>query len=214
MKNMRLSVKWFATILSILVPRPKSSFARRLTTRKFWQITTTTWACLSLDAPRPTVSPKSTINAEAFKRPQSVQCHVSPSLRYIGVDRGRGGCPYPFHVVTLSATNIALSSAVSSLLPHVEQPTVVKDYRYKRSNATHIFKYADYSLQPGDSWKTADDPKLLAEAADYLVHGRKYEDWANSRKMWTIWILLMAILAPLVIISYKNILKTKASKQT
>ena len=59
-------------------------------------------------------------------------------------------------------------------------PTQVADYRYKRTNSTHIYKYAEYELKPGDAWKSADDPVLLARADDWLKHGAEYTVYVDS----------------------------------
>ncbi len=115
-------------------------------------------------------------------------------------DERRGIGRYPFHVVTLKATNVDIRPPVTSLLPEVEVLTKVEDYRYKRVNSSRIFKYAEYNLEPGDLWKSGDDPILVARAAEYLEHGRKYTHWANNGRMWTSWLLLAVLLAPAVIV--------------
>jgi thiol-disulfide isomerase/thioredoxin len=56
----------------------------------------------------------------------------------------------------------------------------VADYRYKRANEARIFKYAEYTLKPGDSWRSADDPALLAKAEEWLKHGQERMRFTES----------------------------------
>jgi thiol-disulfide isomerase/thioredoxin len=80
----------------------------------------------------------------------------------------------PARVVTLAITDVTIRAGMGRVLPEITSDTAVADYRYKRANQTRIFKCAEYTLRPGDSWRAADDPALLAKASDWLKNGKGY----------------------------------------
>ena len=138
---------------------------------------------------------------------------TASKLEVFWYDPGRGAAPFPRKIVTLTATNVVVHEGRRDLLPNVKVQTAIQDYRYKRASTERIFKYADYTLSPGDTWKTDKDPVLLAAAKNHLQHGRKYAVWANRGRQWVIWLLLPLILAPAVVLYLKNKLgKARSTK--
>lgn len=105
---------------------------------------------------------------------------------------------HPWRVVDLRAFTVVMRGNPEDFLPKVERPTRVEDYRYKRMNNSRIFKFAEYTLMPGDPWKSAQDPVLLSQAEHWLKHGRKHTRFPDQNRLWVAWVLLVAILSPLV----------------
>jgi hypothetical protein len=87
----------------------------------------------------------------------------------------------PFRIAKLQAIEATVLETLD-LLPKITATTTVEDYRYKRTNHDRIFKYAEYTLQPGDSWRDHNDEVLLAQASAWLSHGRKYFAFPNRKK--------------------------------
>jgi hypothetical protein len=90
---------------------------------------------------------------------------------------------WPWRVVEIKApTFVTVASADTGAIrsPQITASTEVRDYRYKMANDTRIFKYATYTLRPGDAWKPGDDPTLLAQASEWLRNGRRYSDFASD----------------------------------
>src|SRR5262249_46890236 len=121
------------------------------------------------------------------------------------------GKPKPTYVATLKASLVKIAGDPVKISPGQDTPgeTRVHDYRYRKVNEKRVFQYADYKLHPGDSWKAANDEKLLATAADWLEHGREYDDFGLifgiPLKTLISW-LLLAILAmvPAIILIWKK----------
>jgi hypothetical protein len=61
------------------------------------------------------------------------------------------------------------------------QQALVSDYRYQMTNNRTKFNYATYILNEGDSFKSANDPVLLAQAKNWLKHGQRYEGYKFKR---------------------------------
>lgn len=121
------------------------------------------------------------------------------------------GKPKPTYVATLKTSFVKIAGDSVEISPGQSTPseTRVHDYRYRKVNEKRVFQYADYKLHPGDSWKAANDATLLATAADWLEHGRKYDDFGlifgippRTLISW----LLLAILAmvPAIILIWKQ----------
>ncbi|HEX5220620.1 MAG TPA: hypothetical protein VFZ59_13700 [Verrucomicrobiae bacterium] len=150
----------------------------------------------------------------AWIRTNGLIAPTASKLEVFWYDPGRGAAPFPRKIVTLTATNVVVHEGRRDLLPNVKVQTAIQDYRYKRASTERIFKYADYTLSPGDTWKTDKDPVLLAAAENHLQHGRKYAVWANRGRHWVIWLLLPLILAPAVVLSLKNKLGKERSNKS
>ncbi|RME95121.1 MAG: hypothetical protein D6766_04085 [Verrucomicrobia bacterium] len=101
----------------------------------------------------------------------------------------------PARVFTLTATGFAPEPAFTVRPPVLGSTTRVADYRYKRWNDRRIFKYAEYSLDPGQAWPTDHDPALLAQADAWMKHGRPYTNFIGKRQ-WFAWSLLAVLLIP------------------
>jgi len=110
----------------------------------------------------------------------------------------------PGRVFEVKGTTFVTRETSAPMAPEVQRDTVVADYRYKRAKNTRIFKYAEYCLRPGDQWKGEHDPALLAQADEWLKHGRKYTHFADSGKRWFAWFLLAAVLAAPALIAWAN----------
>lgn len=108
--------------------------------------------------------------------------------------------PFPYFKGELSASRIVvLEGPQDSLHPGIQLTTRVLDFRYRRVNATHIYRMARYTLQAGEAWKSSDDPALLAEAAYYLRHGPRYDTYVTMRN-YLVWVLFGVILVTPVIV--------------
>jgi hypothetical protein len=95
---------------------------------------------------------------------------------------------------SLQASEITVSDGDISL-PQPVADTAVVDYRYRKFDGTHLYRGALYKLNAGDSWKSANDPALLAEADSYLKHGPRYDDLLDHWKRSVTWLALAAWVA-------------------
>jgi hypothetical protein len=86
----------------------------------------------------------------------------------------------PGRIWNLQATNMTFRAGTEGVLPKIAVETAVADYRYKRGNEARIFKYAEYTLKPGDSWRSAEDPELLAKAEEWLKLGQERMRFTES----------------------------------
>lgn len=94
----------------------------------------------------------------------------------------------------LRASTVAVRDEEGALLPQIDSPMMVYDYRYKRANSTRIFKFAEYTLNPGDIWRPDNDPELLAQAASHLRWGERIDEYAYRKNLF-VWLLMAVILA-------------------
>lgn len=125
------------------------------------------------------------------------QFEYNPSQRY----------RYPVFEGRLTAAKIVLRNAdVANIFPKVTQPTQVVDFRYRRASRSRIYRYAEYTLQPGESWKSADDAVLLAQAARYLKYGPRYDFFLSPHKRnYLAWLLLVGVmLIPAIAVLWKK----------
>jgi hypothetical protein len=120
---------------------------------------------------------------------------------------------HPWHVADIEATGIVVREGSERILPGISNLTIVHDYRYKRSNKTRIFRYAEYTLKSGDSWKSDNDPELLAKASDWLIHGKKYNTFGEENKRTIVWSLLVLLTMIPIMAMLWEISKTKRNKQ-
>jgi hypothetical protein len=101
----------------------------------------------------------------------------------------------PFFQATLRTTRVFVHDHALAVLPTPMEPVQVHDYRYKTSNATRIYAFADYALRAGAPWKPDDDPFLLSQATDWLQRGPRYDAF-SMRKNLIAWLVLMAVIMP------------------
>ena len=106
---------------------------------------------------------------------------VVPAASRTEVSLGPWDGEKPWRIVDLKTTTITVANGIQNLLPKVERPVQVEDYRYKRSNETRIFKYAEYLLRPGESWKAGNDPALLRQAEEWLQNGPTFDEFKRAR---------------------------------
>jgi hypothetical protein len=91
-------------------------------------------------------------------------------------------------------------------LPKPTSAIKVMDFRYREFNGTRLYRGARYTLKAGDSWKSSNDPALLAEAKNYLKHGPRY-DALSIRPMQRIiiWLVFWALLLiPCAVVLYSK----------
>lgn len=67
---------------------------------------------------------------------------------------------------------------------------IVHDYRFKKTANQRAFPFADYILAPGQNWKEADDPELLAQQATWLRTGPKMTQFRKEPVPVYVWLLL------------------------
>lgn len=73
----------------------------------------------------------------------------------------------------LVASNILSWEVSFDPRPNVTAPTLVADYRYRRLRGQRLFTHATYLLEPGQPWRTEQDPELLAQAEEFLRQGSR-----------------------------------------
>lgn len=83
--------------------------------------------------------------------------------------------------------------------------TYVFDYRYQATNSRTKFNHATYTLNAGDQFKSDKDPKLLAEANDWLKHGPGYGSYKSKRRIILVGMLITTlVLAGLLLFRLKK----------
>ncbi len=106
---------------------------------------------------------------------------------------------------SLVVDSVQIQNNDSPLLGPPAGTTVVHDYRYKKSNDSRIFKYADYTLTTGENWKGPNEPTLLEKANDWLKHGRRYDWYEYSPQHILAWIIaVLFLLLPAVFVLIKK----------
>ena len=111
----------------------------------------------------------------------------------------------------LRVESISFVSDASDLLAEELQTVrVLHDFRYRASNKSRIYKSADYTLQPGEFWKGPSDRVLVAERAEYLSHGPKYDHFDYDSKHVAIWVFggIMFCAPPILVLVQKLRRKT------
>jgi len=114
----------------------------------------------------------------------------------------------PVKVVKLVAESIIVRTGeVREILPTVDGPTLVYDYRYRKATKKRIFNYAEYTLEPGEGWKSDSDPVLLAQVEYYLKHGPKRILGIRERRALARWVLVMVGVAPIIFVACRQLVK-------
>lgn len=129
----------------------------------------------------------------------------------------------PMFVVNLTVSSVVLiDDPADGLVPKSDVANYVWDYRYRKTNTTHKFQFAKYTLGPGESWKPADDPAILAEANNFLESGRKFGYFSvrdylfgtqRRTKITLAWLLLIVIQIIWAAMLWKKRLKTKKQQE-
>jgi hypothetical protein len=73
------------------------------------------------------------------------------------------------------------------------------DYRYQMTNIRTKYNYANYTLDAGDRFRSDKDPKLLAEALEWLKHGPGYDSYKSKRKIILAGMVIVTILSSLTL---------------
>jgi hypothetical protein len=110
----------------------------------------------------------------------------------------------PSRVIALKTTAVNLRQGTECLLPVVSATTQVKDYRYKETDRVRMFKYAEYTLNPGDAWRSGSDPEILARVTDWMKHGPKLHRFGANYRTWTAWAVLLVLALPLVFTLFRR----------
>ena len=109
---------------------------------------------------------------------------------------------HPYKTAEIKVAAVNVRDETEKVLPPVAAATKVEDYRYKRMNNTRVFRYAEYTLNAGDFWKSGNDPELLAQADFGLKHGPRLGELGVVSRNVVAWVLLaLGIIPPIVIIS-------------
>jgi hypothetical protein len=80
----------------------------------------------------------------------------------------------------VDAVNLLQNTGVSEII--LPAKATVYDYRYQATNSRTKFNYARYTLDAGDTFLPDNDPKLLAEAQDWLKNGPAYGSLEPKRR--------------------------------
>jgi hypothetical protein len=140
-------------------------------------------------------------------------------MRYVHMNDGSAG---NYCKINLSGSNFIVRQKVVSLLPARAGPVYVQDYRYKKMRDRRVFPYANYILEPSDTWKSADEPDLMKKADDYLNTGRQFDDFGLVYKWYTAspafrsgarCVLLAVLLMPICIMFGKTAIRRVQNKQ-
>ncbi len=116
--------------------------------------------------------------------------------------------PYRFHHYQANLTALTVNMrddlAVTMLVPTTT--TRIHDYRYKKATSKRIFDYAEYSLHSGESWKSGNDPQLLAQVEYYLKHGPRIDSaiYSISNRNVFVWLFGVLALAPLIAMLWRR----------
>ncbi len=111
---------------------------------------------------------------------------------------------WPLRIIEVRAHSISLVPNVSPSIPRISTPVRVFDYRYRRAGNDRIFPYATYTLKPGEPFRSANDPKLLAQAEQHLRRGRKYYEPPVSRRHKLLWgVAVVLAIPPLLYLWYR-----------
>ncbi len=103
-----------------------------------------------------------------------------------GDNRSQVVCNYVLTVERLELlSNVSIPAAVAPL------KTLVFDYRYQTNNSRTKFNYAQYTLDAGDQFKSANEPALLAEAKHWLKLGDRYNSYKSKRTIVLVGMLLI-----------------------
>jgi hypothetical protein len=84
------------------------------------------------------------------------------------------------------------NETILDAIPPVE--TSVFDFRYQATNSRTKFNYARYTLNAGDRFPSGRDPKLLAEAQDWLEHGLGYDSYKSKREVVLAGMLIITLI--------------------
>ena len=108
---------------------------------------------------------------------------------------------HPYKTAEIKVTSVNVRDEAEKILTPVTTTTHVEDYRYKRMSKTRVFRYAEYSLNAGESWKSGNDPKLLEQADFGLKHGPRIDALGVASRNVVAWVLLaLGVIPPIVII--------------
>lgn len=83
------------------------------------------------------------------------------------------------------------NAATAEVAPPAQ--TSVSDYRYQATNSRTKFNHATYKLNAGDPFPSGSDPKLLAQANDWLRKGTAYEGLQSKRRKTLAGMLLILV---------------------
>jgi len=103
---------------------------------------------------------------------------------------------YPIKIAEIKVTSVKVHDAVERVLQPAAAATCVEDYRYRRLSKTRIFRYAEYSLNAGEFWKSGDDPVLLAQAEYGLKQGPRIDALGVAPRNVVTWVLLAFVVIP------------------
>ncbi|MCF7707875.1 MAG: hypothetical protein K9N52_03130 [Verrucomicrobia bacterium] len=91
--------------------------------------------------------------------------------------------PYNFQISKLNAEKVQIYSndlKIKDITNNIRSNKVyVRDYRYRKLEGKHLYRRAEYTLEPGEPWKGANDPEILAERAEYLESGPEYDEYVT-----------------------------------
>jgi hypothetical protein len=131
---------------------------------------------------------------------------------YWKVARGKPYPDKPTYEAILKATEIKLYDDTSeNLLEKPNMSTLVHDYRYRQVRMPRIYEWAEYTNKPGDSFKAANDPEIIAQRESYFKHGPRYDYYGANGKRIVVIVLLVTLLFPLLVLLSRV---KKRNKQT
>jgi len=119
---------------------------------------------------------------------------------------------YPFQKISLKADKVVVRQGAVSVLPEIKTLTEVDDWRCRRVGKSRILPSAEYTLQPGDLWKSDNDPFLETVASSqFEKNGIQYNKMTTKKNIFA-WLLLALLCAPAVVLLWKTT-KTKTKNQ-
>lgn len=85
-------------------------------------------------------------------------------------------------------------------LPEIVAPgsALVYDFRYEAANGRTKYNHATYFLNSGSHFRSGNDPELISEAKNWLIHGTAYEGQKSNRTSTLVEIIVISLSATIV----------------
>jgi hypothetical protein len=95
----------------------------------------------------------------------------------------------------LKATKVTVQMCEGAILPVVDSPAVVNDYRFRKDGKKRIHRFAEYVVQKNQPLRSDQDSQLLLEAQNAMKYGDKYDSFYTNRHyaVWTVFVLGLAL---------------------
>lgn len=117
---------------------------------------------------------------------------------------------HPLFIGHVIASSLTVTEEAQGLLIDPPAKAAVLDYRYRKVMENGVYTRAAYSLNPGEKWKSADDPQILRNVR---FQGFSRHHYLTARNLLP-WIILLIAVFPLCFIVFKQIRQNKQTNIT